>query len=219
MNYYFEQSNKIWYELWNQRTKKDFFEPKLITLDNASKNSFALDLKGFMGTTTTYSIIPRNDTNIIALLGVLNSELLTFYHIKNTIPQDNGFYRYQKIFIKDLPININYNAFPLETVVLYLLFIKNSFIELDLICEFFNTISNGIVYELYFPEEFQSAGKELLRYLEDIRPITDEMSDEEKLAIIQSEYERLSDPNYPLCNILDTLDTIEEVRVIKEALK
>jgi hypothetical protein len=45
------------------------------------------------------------------------------------------------------------------------------------------------------------------------------MSDEEKLAIIQAEFNRLYDPNHPVRNNLETLDSVEEVRIIKEALK
>lgn len=45
------------------------------------------------------------------------------------------------------------------------------------------------------------------------------MSEEKKLATIQSEYDRLSAPNHPVRLALDTLDNVEEVRIIKEALK
>jgi len=45
------------------------------------------------------------------------------------------------------------------------------------------------------------------------------MSDEEKQAVIQSEFERLYDPSHPVRNNLETLDSIEEGRIIKEALK
>lgn len=104
---YFDNSNKKWYELWNQRNSKRFLVPKIITLDNASKNSFAFDSKGeFLGTTTTYSII-LNDAdleNYYYVLGLLNSSTLDKYHKLNTIPQAGGFYRYQALFIEDLPI-------------------------------------------------------------------------------------------------------------------
>ncbi len=43
--------------------------------------------------------------------------------------------------------------------------------------------------------------------------------EEEKLAIIQSEFERLYDPNHPVRNNIETLDSIEDVRIIKDALK
>jgi hypothetical protein len=103
---YFDKSNKSWYELWNQRNLTKYKVEKLITLDNASRNSFAYDESGFIGTTTTYSIIPKG-INSKYLLGLLNSKLLTYYHFKNTIPQAGGFYRYQALFIKNLPIRIS----------------------------------------------------------------------------------------------------------------
>lgn len=100
---YFDNSNKLWFELWNQRNLRKYQVEKLITLDNASKNSFAYDDRGFVGTTTTYSIIPKG-IDAKYLLGILNSKLLCYYHMKNTIPQAGGFYRYQALFIKDLPL-------------------------------------------------------------------------------------------------------------------
>jgi predicted ATP-binding protein involved in virulence len=64
-----------------------------------------------------------------------------------------------------------------------------------------------------------NAGKEILKHLGDLKPITDDMSKEKKLAIIQSEFERLYDPNHPVRFAIETLDSVEEVRIIKEALK
>jgi hypothetical protein len=40
------------------------------------------------------------------------------------------------------------------------------------------------------------------------------MSEEEKLAIIQSEFERLYHPEHPVRFAVETLDSIEEVRTI-----
>ncbi|MDO9042616.1 MAG: hypothetical protein Q7U64_09785 [Desulfocapsaceae bacterium] len=45
------------------------------------------------------------------------------------------------------------------------------------------------------------------------------MSDAEKLAIIQTEFDRLYDPSHPVRNHLETLDSVEDVRIICEALK
>lgn len=102
---YFENSSKLWYELWNQRSIQKFRREKIVTLDNASRNSFALDDNNFIGTTTTYSIpIISTKFNVYYVLALLNSKLLYFYHKKNTAPQANGFYRYQATFIKNFPI-------------------------------------------------------------------------------------------------------------------
>jgi hypothetical protein len=76
-----------------------------------------------------------------------------------------------------------------------------------------------MVFDLYFPEEFKAANKEILKNLGELKPITDDMTDEEKMAIIQSEFDRLYDPGHPVRNNLDTLDSVEEeVRIIKEAV-
>jgi hypothetical protein len=55
--------------------------------------------------------------------------------------------------------------------------------------------------------------------LDDSKPITEEMSQEEKLVIIQIEFQRLHDPGHKVCNNPETLNIIGEVRIIKEALK
>jgi hypothetical protein len=89
----------------------------------------------------------------------------------------------------------------------------------SLLLRFFSNLLNAFIYEIYFPAELQSANKEIIKHLGDLKPITDSMRDEEKLAVIQSEFERLYDPNHPVRNNLETLDSIEEVRIIKEALK
>ena len=105
---YFDKSPKKWYELWNQRNLLRFKQVKIITLDNASKNSFAIDTDNYTGTTTTYSLILKDKAieNYHYVLAVLNSSLMNYYHKNNTIPQAGGFYRYQAIFINDLPIKI-----------------------------------------------------------------------------------------------------------------
>lgn len=103
---YFDKSPKLWFELWNQRKLSRFLPNKIITLDNASKNSFTLDTEGFLGTTTVYSLVLNEEYSscLRYVLGILNSSLLDYIHKKNTIPQAGGFFRYQALFIKGLPI-------------------------------------------------------------------------------------------------------------------
>ena len=156
---------------------------------------------------------------------MLNSELLTvFYRIFYAGGELVGKYRYKKIFLENLPIpEPTGNSKPkIEILVDYLGYYKRIFKDKSIeqsIVSFFESVIDGIVYEIVFPTELKSAGKEILKYLGDLKPITDEMSDAEKLAIIQGEFERLYDPNHPVRTALETLDSIEEVRIIKEALK
>lgn len=78
---------------------------------------------------------------------------------------------------------------------------------------------DGLVYELYFPEELKAAGKEIRPHLGELAPIHDTMSEEEKLAIIQIVFDRLYDPRHPVRIRLEILDSVEVVRPIREALK
>jgi hypothetical protein len=147
------------------------------------------------------------------LLGYINSEISNYYFNK-LYNIDLHFYpgTFQKMIIpktssKELKIILSYITF------------SNTRITHDLLTTYFTALSNALIYELYFPEEIKSAGKEILKHLGDLKPITDDMSEEKKLAIIQSEFERLYDPNHPVRFAIETLDSVEEVRIIKEALK
>ncbi|MBU1239002.1 hypothetical protein KJ865_04765, partial [Myxococcota bacterium] len=60
--------------------------------------------------------------------------------------------------------------------------------------------------------------KEILPHLGDLTPINHTMTEEEKLAIIQREFDRLYDPCHLVRNNLETLDSVEVVRSIREVL-
>lgn len=151
------------------------------------------------------------------LASLLNSELLGYYFIKKFARKEKTF---PEVRIHEL------NSLPISKLVIYgLLDSLYCYINLalsykyNLLSSFFISLNNSVIYDLYFPEEIKLAGKEILKHLGDLKPITDEMSEEEKLAIIQSEFERLYDPNHPVRFAIETLDSVEEVRIIKEALK
>ncbi|MGN2372053.1 Eco57I restriction-modification methylase domain-containing protein [Sphingobacterium spiritivorum] len=146
-------------------------------------------------------------------LSILNSEFSNWYFKKFSTNSNVNSYE-----IHNLPLPIYSDCFlPLSIVASYLLNNRKCISEVTF--NFYEHLINSIIYELVFSEEIKSAGKEILKHLGDLKPITDEMSEEEKLAIIQNEFERLYDPNHPVRFAIETLDSVEEVRIIKEALK
>lgn len=163
------------------------------------------------GTGTSNIILKENcKLKLEEILCYLNSEVINYWFS----------YYFFDVNIKPeqlrqipLPVKSEESLFILEQ---FLEFTKSKY---QLLFDFFWSLCNGIVYEIYFPEEIKSAGKEILKHLGDLKPITDDMSEEKKLAIIQSEFERLYDPNHPVRFAIETLDSVEEVRIIKEALK
>jgi hypothetical protein len=168
---------------------------------------------------TLYSCRNISKFNIKTLLALCNSSILKFvYQQKLGTELGRTFAEIKIVYLRQLPIKNQIND-ELSIVILvnYLLALntKDNLIEKN----FFDSVIDTIVFQLYFPEEIKSAGKEILKYLGDLKPITDDMSEEKKLAIIQSEFERLYDPNHPVRFAIETLDSVEEVRIIKEALK
>jgi hypothetical protein len=213
---YFDKSNKLWYELWNQRNYERFKTEKLITLDNASKNSFAYDNSGFIGTTTTYSIVPKRGTPIFGLLGVLNSSLLNYYHKKNTIPQANGFYRYQKTFIKSFPLKgFQQNLTFYKTIgfvaqmIMFSSCLKenlNNHVPNSHIAQLFEEVIDAMVMELYFKEDFEKAGITFIKYAERDFESIEGKSEKEQIEIIHRAYQKLREKDNEIRNNLKLMD-------------
>lgn len=209
------------------RQKKFFSNPRVIVRQIISGSPLRIYAgyteKELYHTQIGFSIIPKSDSKVSpkVLCAYLNSEVLNFYHKYKFLDIEKN--TFQKILIE------NCKAFPFDSKLpMYLKtlekiqdynFLLASSKKENMIQSFFDELNNSVFYELYFPEEIKLAGKEILKHLGDLKPLADEMSEEEKLTIIQSEFERLYDPNHPVRFAIETLDNVEEVRIIKEALK
>ena len=166
-------------------------------------------------------ILPSEVIKCSDLVTILNSDLASFYHFNASPKATKG--DFPKILIKDLkdfPIKVmeHLRSRYLSKLCRYQSFLAQMNSHL-LYFSFIDELINGLVYELYFPKEFQATGKEILPHLGELKPLTDNMSEEENLTVIQREFERFYDPNHPVRNHLETLDSVEEVRIIREALK
>ncbi len=158
--------------------------------------------------------------NIKYLTALLNSKLLTYSFRAFYAGGDlrGNTFRYKKIFFKNLPAPKPSNnlRIPFEIFVDYIQYTKEKGQKLQ--SAYFEQLIDAMVFELYFPEESKAANKEIIKHMGELKFITDDMIEEEKMAIIQSEFDRLYDPGHPVRNNLETLDSVEEVRIIKEAV-
>lgn len=176
------------------------------------------------------TVLKNNSSNLFSLLGILNSKLASFYHFNSSPKATKD--AFPKILIKDIK-NFPFPKLPVtyfrffEILTKYLIHLntlKNMNIKIDsIIISHFEQLIDGMVFELYFEDEVKKAGREILKYLTDtstslstgLTPITDDMSDEQKMEIITKTFNELYDKNHPVRQNLEGMDEIEEVRIIK----
>lgn len=153
------------------------------------------------------------------LLAVLNSSVGDYYIRSLGVTRNGGYFEYKPMFVEKLPVPkiTSQEQAPYIRLVEYVLYTAKK--EQKLQSAYFEQLIDGLVYELYFSAEIKAANKEILKHLGELTPISDTMSDEEKQAVIQAAFDRLYDPSHPIRNHLETLDSVEEVRIIREALK
>ena len=203
------------------RDPKIFEQPKILLREAGDRITATVDEDNYYIMSSLYNgILINQKFKIKYVLGLLNSEIFQFLMNLQTFSKTSGAFTKAKIFhYYPLPVKQtdSNTQSKIEAIVDLIITLGKNSKELEF--SFFEGLLNSCIYQLYFPEEIKSAGKEILKHLGDLKPITDDMSEEKKLAIIQSEFERLYDPNHPVRNAIETLDSVEEVRIIKEALK
>jgi len=99
-----------------------FDQPKIVAPDIASEAHFAFDPSGAFLGNTAY-IIPVND---LFLLGILNSTLITEYYTRMSSQVRGGYLRFIHQYIEKIPIPMNTNPKPIETLVDQILTAKSA---------------------------------------------------------------------------------------------
>src|SRR5262249_11488385 len=81
---------------------------------------------------------------------------------------------------------------------------------------YFEQLLNGLVYELFFPDELHAQKLFLFRYVEEARlPKLSAVPKAERLAVLRETFERIYDLNHPLRGCLFSLGSLETVRIIE----
>ncbi len=109
------------------------------------------------------------------------------------------------------------NQKPFNLIVDYILFLKSR--TIDKMSFYFEQLIDGMVYELYFENEIKQAGCDILKYLNDLPEVKDEMEDEEKMIIITKVFNKLYDKESPVRKNVEAMDSVEEVAIIKKSLE
>ena len=206
------------YNLRNCAYLEEFSKEKLVYAEIVPNAAFFYDFSGMYIEATAFVLTGEY---VKLLTAMLNSQLLMFafkfFYAGGNLLGDT--FRYKKVFLQKLPVVIPSSPTMdyLESLVDYVQIARHS--ELKLQSVYFEQLIDALVYELYFPEEFKSAQKPVCSEIGKLIQFTNEQSNKERLAVIQREFDRLYDPKHPVRNAVGTLDSIEVVRTVQEALK
>jgi len=81
---------------------------------------------------------------------------------------------------------------------------------------FYEKVLDGLIYELFFPEDLHSHTINLLKYVEGARlPVLTEMPEKQRLSRLREIHERISDDRHPIRGCLESLRTLEVIRIIE----
>ena len=162
---YFDNSPKLWYELWCERNLNKFRQVKIVNAEIAPNNRFQIDNDGFLGNTKIFGtvLIKEWENEYLYILGLLNSNVLNFYHKQISVPKAGGFFEYKTQFINLYPIKkvTAKNKFNHDLISDFVQQLLDSKIKLesaklekdidyyDKKCLALNSKINTLVYQLY----------------------------------------------------------------------
>ncbi|WP_016775750.1 Eco57I restriction-modification methylase domain-containing protein [Anaerophaga thermohalophila] len=207
-----------WYAL--QRCAASYYplfeKDKIVWPLTADKWGFTLDNKKHYLTSGGF-FLASEKVSLKYILALLNSNLMEYYFKFIGVMTAGGAYTLKKATIEELPLILKSKTKAFEIIVDYILFLKSQ--PTDKMSFYFEQLIDGMVYELYFENEIKQAGCNILKYLDDLPEIKDEMPDEEKMKIITKVFNKLYDAASPVRKNLEAMEEVEEVRIIKESLE
>jgi len=210
-------------------------QPKLLVPAIGQEACFAADLEGtfyFVGSGGGggggCAIVVNADAShsLRSLEAVLNSSLSTYFlrHVSSSFR--GGYFAMNRQVIEKIPIvpptihqagHLAKVSELLSTCVYDVAAHPSTQMTRDpLMLAYWERVLNGLVYELYFPEEVQGAGLRLFGLVEKAcLPDVSALPADERLPLMRDLFETLHDGDHPLRIALDKLQSLDTVRIIE----
>lgn len=220
-----DQGHYFW-ELRSCAYYHEFANPKLIYQEINRTDSYAYDFDGFVLNNKLF-MLPEAP---IWLVGILNSPVAKFYIHRSTGIPEGGFLALQWPVFKSLPIRVPKGQ---EEQILIKLCLALHWLHADTTVQssdfprdpdmrqFYERVLNGLVYELYLPDELHEAGLHLFDLVEsaqlpDLGALTNSQKDtKQRLRLLREKFEELAELRHPLRAALQKLSTLDSVRIIE----
>ena len=225
-----------WYAFGRSQNLAEMEQLKILTPSIASSASFTLDRSReyyFVGSGGGggggYGITLKDQVGlrIEYVLALLNSAALDFYlkHISSRF--SGGYYAYNRQYIQNLPIpkGSESEQASISLFVDYLLWLNGDSAipredadksEHTLMVAYFEQIVNGLVYELFFPDELHEAKLFPFELIAGAKlPTIKDFPNSELFQSLRKTFRQLYDTNHKLRGCLHDLGSLRIVRVIE----
>lgn len=207
----YKTNPKYWYSLHRSRELSILTqEGKIITPQLQNKSSFTIDYSGkFIPDAGGYIVAPKEKSKYLSktLLSILNSKLFYFFITKTSTPYNNNYYYFKTNYIQPfkLPKSIEEHSELFNSLAEIVLTLNRATLinpgesYTNLIKELEEVI-DALVFELYFPAEFQAKGIEIEKHAKELFKPIDNLSEGQKIEQIKAVYEELRKKENPLRN-------------------
>lgn len=213
-----DDQGRFYWELRSCKYWPEFEEPKIISTKISIRPTFMLDSDGRYLGNTGYFLPALSESRYV--LALLNSSAFHLYAKKVFVEKQNGWFEIQPQGLEAFPIPAasEEEKITITRIVDYVLFLKanaTSESRENLMSEYFETIINALVYELFLPEELHAAEKYFFGPLagESLPSLSDYSGRE--LHVITNLFERLSARDHKIRRNLQFLNELESVRIIE----
>lgn len=161
----------------------------------------------------------------IAILAVLNSRVCQWvFEADNPQMVGKTFAEIKVVYVERLPLPSISDAQSrlIRPLVEILLMLHSALEESEqstrdpLMLAYWDQVLNGLVYELYFPNEIHDAGLHLFDLVQEANlPEVNKILGKDRLPMLRKKFEELHDGTHPLRIALDKLQTLDTIRIIE----
>jgi len=193
----------------------DFKENKIVWIELSDTGRFALCTEEIYLLNSAYFLIPPKNISAEFLLAILNSSIM--HYILHVIAESSGTgtARWINNNVKEFPIQNTERQDSFREIVRYVEFVNylnklslvNPHVPNSHIVQLFEEVIDAMVMELYFEEDFSTAGIEFIKYAErDFKPIDQLKTEGEKIEVIHQAYQTLRKKDNEIRNNLKLMD-------------
>ena len=212
-----------WYELpASLGDAERFAQPKLVCPDTYNHQTFAVDTAGYYYGNTSY-LIPTEET---WLCGLLNSRTVEWFYSQVSNQLTIDYLRARSGYIQQIPIPdlTSTQKALIAKIVDYLIYLQQqptinskdlAHARDHIMLGYFERIIDGLVYEVYLPEDLHKGDKHFFQpLLEEQLPSCEEIQ-ADKMTTLREIFELLYERTHLVRRNLYYLDSVKAVRIIE----